>query len=120
MAMHVIKGRIGIVYASYINNVYVTFNPLNNIAKQSSSGLGPVWLFEYLAKFRELKVFFFTSLFAMSSPHTPCSDKCYDLRVAGSFKIGRSPLCNIILKNGHVSKIHCSLNIPKKDDHSSR
>ncbi|KAJ7382334.1 hypothetical protein OS493_035611 [Desmophyllum pertusum] len=44
----------------------------------------------------------------------------YDLRVRGSFKIGRSNLCNIILKDGHVSKVHCSLNIcGGKDDPSS-
>lgn len=59
-------------------------------------------------------------LFAMSSPHTPHPGEYHDLRVVGSFKIGRSPLCNIILKNGHVSKVHCSLNISSKDDHGLR
>ena len=47
-------------------------------------------------------------------------DDNYDLRVAGSFKIGRSPSCNVILKDGHVSKVHCSFNICNKDDPSSR
>ncbi|XP_078367212.1 uncharacterized protein LOC144651186 isoform X2 [Oculina patagonica] len=49
-------------------------------------------------------------------------DKYYDLRVTGSFKIGRSPLCNIILTDSHVSKVHCSFNISdisSKDDPSS-
>ena len=47
-------------------------------------------------------------------------EECYDLRVDGLFKIGRSPLCHAILSDTHVSKVHCSLNIRCKDDSSSR
>ena len=38
-------------------------------------------------------------------------DKEYDLRVTGAFKIGRSPLCNLTVSDGHVSKVHCSLKV---------
>lgn len=48
------------------------------------------------------------------------SNECYDLRVDGLFKIGRSPLCQATLRDTHVSKMHCSLNIRSKDDSSSR
>lgn len=44
----------------------------------------------------------------------------YDLCVVGLFKIGWFFFCNIILKNGYVSKVYCSLNIFSKDDYGLR
>jgi len=56
----------------------------------------------------------------MSSQGLSELDKHYDLRVTGPFKIGRSPLCNVILSDTHVSKVHCSVNICSNDDSGSR
>ena len=47
-------------------------------------------------------------------------DEYYDLPTTGAFKMGRSALCDVILNDTHVSKVHCSLGICSKDDPSSR